>query len=52
MKPKLLNAPIGFCLGIALHDRYLVYRAAVLQSQVEMLERLWQRSTYPEEIIL
>ncbi|MBC1238029.1 hypothetical protein [Nostoc sp. 2RC] len=45
-------APVGFCLGIALYDRYLIYRAAVLQKQVEMLERLWQRSTYSKEIIL
>ncbi|MBD2494093.1 hypothetical protein [Nostoc sp. FACHB-280] len=45
-------APIGFGLGIVLYDRYLIYRAAVLQRQVEMLERIWQRSPYPEEIIL
>ncbi|MUG92586.1 hypothetical protein F7734_08990 [Scytonema sp. UIC 10036] len=45
-------SPIGFGLGIALYDRYVVYRTSVLQRQVEMLERLWERNTYPEEIIL
>ncbi|MGH1392753.1 MAG: hypothetical protein ACRAVC_01775 [Trichormus sp.] len=36
--------PIFVGLGIIIHDRYLVYRAAILKEQVEMLERLWQQS--------
>ncbi|UKO98939.1 hypothetical protein [Nostoc sp. UHCC 0870] len=36
--------PIFIGLGIIIHDRYLVHRAAMLKEQVEMLERLWQQS--------
>ncbi|MCF2146084.1 hypothetical protein IQ276_006395 [Desmonostoc muscorum LEGE 12446] len=39
-----LLTPICVGLGIIFYDRYLVYRAAVLREQVEMLERLWQQS--------
>jgi ABC-type polysaccharide/polyol phosphate export permease len=49
---SMFFAPISFCLGITLHNRYVAYRATVLQRQVEMLERLWQRNTCPKEIIL
>jgi hypothetical protein len=37
---------IPIILGILafLYDRYLIYRAAIFQRQVEMLERLWQQS--------
>lgn len=40
----ILLTPIFIGLGIIVYDRYLVYRAAVLQQQIEMLERLWQQS--------
>ncbi|AFY30667.1 hypothetical protein [Calothrix sp. PCC 7507] len=39
-----LLIPIFFGVGIIVYDRYLVYRAAVFQEQVEMLERLWRQS--------
>ncbi|MBD2386479.1 hypothetical protein [Cylindrospermum sp. FACHB-282] len=39
-----LIIPIGIGLGIIGYDRYLVYRAAVLKQQIEMLEKLWQQS--------
>jgi len=39
-----LLTPICVGVGIIFYDRYLVYRAAVLKEQVEMLERLWQQS--------
>ncbi|MDZ7959880.1 MAG: hypothetical protein RMY34_18690 [Aulosira sp. DedQUE10] len=39
-----LLTPICVGLGIIVYDRYLVYRNAVFQEQVEMLERLWQQS--------
>ncbi len=39
-----LFVPICVGFGILFYDRYLVYRAAVLQEQIEMLERLWQQS--------
>ncbi|BAY90090.1 MULTISPECIES: hypothetical protein [unclassified Tolypothrix] len=39
-----LLTPICVGLGIIAYDRYLVYRNAVFQEQVEMLERLWQQS--------
>lgn len=37
---------IPICIGLVTigYDRYLVYRAAVFQEQVAMLERLWQQS--------
>ncbi|WP_017656028.1 hypothetical protein [Fortiea contorta] len=38
-----LLIPIFFGVGIIIYDRYLVYRAAIFQEQVEMLERLWQQ---------
>lgn len=34
--------PIFLGTLVFFYDRYLVYRAAVFQQQVEMLERLWQ----------
>ncbi|MBW4498421.1 MAG: hypothetical protein KME57_02225 [Scytonema hyalinum WJT4-NPBG1] len=34
--------PIFLGTLVFLYDRYLIYRAAVFQQQVEMLERLWQ----------
>lgn len=40
----ILLTPICVGLGIIVYDRYLVYRAAVLKEQIEMLERLWQQS--------
>ena len=40
----VLITPIFVGLGIIVYDRYLVYRAAILKAQVEMLERLWQQS--------
>jgi hypothetical protein len=39
-----LLTPICVGLGIIIYDRYLVYRNAVFQEQVEMLERLWQQN--------
>ncbi|MBD2502357.1 hypothetical protein [Anabaena azotica] len=40
----ILLTPVFIGLGIIVYDRYLIYRAAVLQAQIEMLERLWQQS--------
>ncbi len=37
--------PCGVCLGIFLYDKYRTYRCALLQEQIEFLERLWQQST-------
>ncbi|NMG06913.1 hypothetical protein [Brasilonema sp. UFV-L1] len=34
--------PVLLGILIFLYDRYLIYRAAVFEQQVEMLERLWQ----------
>ncbi|MBD2438427.1 hypothetical protein [Nostoc sp. FACHB-110] len=45
-------SPVSFCLAMAVYDRYMTYRAAALQRQVEMLERIWQRHIYLEGIIL
>jgi hypothetical protein len=40
----VLGTPICIGLGVIAYDRYLVYRAAVLKRQIQMLERLWQQS--------
>jgi len=40
----ILLTPVCIGLGILVYDRYLAHRAAVLQEQIEMLERLWQQS--------
>ncbi|HEY9800317.1 MAG TPA: hypothetical protein V6D25_08155 [Leptolyngbyaceae cyanobacterium] len=40
----ILLTPVFIGLGIIVYDRYLIYRAAVLQEQIEMLEKLWQQS--------
>jgi hypothetical protein len=40
----ILGTPICLGLGIFAYDRYLVYRAAVLRRQIQMLERLWEQS--------
>ena len=40
----LLLIPIFLGVLAFLYDRYLMYRAAIFQKQVEMLERLWQHS--------
>ncbi|MBK1986796.1 hypothetical protein A0J48_004430 [Sphaerospermopsis aphanizomenoides BCCUSP55] len=40
----VLGTPICIGFGILGYDRYVVYRAAVLKAQIEMLERLWQQS--------
>ena len=39
-----LSIPILLGILIIVYDRYLMYRAAIFQQQVEMLERLWERS--------
>lgn len=39
-----LFIPLCVGFGILFYDRYLVYRAAILQEQIEMLERMWQQS--------
>ncbi|MEC4887412.1 MAG: hypothetical protein SAL70_39800 [Scytonema sp. PMC 1070.18] len=36
--------PIFVGVFVILYDRYLIYRASVLQQQVEMLERVWQNN--------
>jgi hypothetical protein len=36
--------PCGLGLGFYMHHRYRIYRTAVLQKQIETLERLWQYS--------
>jgi len=40
-----LVLPCGLALGIFLYDKYFVYRSAVLNEQIEFLERLWKQST-------
>jgi hypothetical protein len=40
-----LVLPTGLVLGIYLHDKYSAYRSAVLNEQIERLERLWKQTT-------
>ncbi|AFY50405.1 hypothetical protein Nos7524_4660 [Nostoc sp. PCC 7524] len=39
----IILIPVFIGLGIIIYDRYLMYRAGILQEQIEMLERLWQQ---------
>lgn len=36
--------PVGFGLGLFLHDRYQAYRSAMLDAQIKLLEKLWEQS--------
>lgn len=36
--------PVGFGLGIFLHDRYQARRSATLAAQIKLLEKLWEQS--------
>jgi hypothetical protein len=36
--------PAGFGLGLFLHDRYQNHRAATLEAQIKLLEKLWEQS--------
>lgn len=36
--------PAGFGLGLFLHDRYQSQRAALLEAQIQLLEKLWEQS--------
>lgn len=44
----MLFTPIGLGLGIAVYDRYVIYRAAALNRQIAKLERLWQQNNILE----
>lgn len=37
--------PCGLVLGLFMYDKYSAYRLAVLNEQVERLEKLWKQST-------
>lgn len=37
-----LVLPCGLGLGIFLYNKYRVHRAAIIQEQIELLEKLWQ----------
>jgi hypothetical protein len=39
-----LVLPIGFSVGLLLHDRHQAQRTATLEAQIELLEKLWHRS--------
>ena len=40
--------PVGAGLGLFLHDRYQDQRAALLEAQIKLLERLWEQSPQAE----
>ena len=40
--------PAGFGLGLFLHDRHQQYRAAMLEAQIQLLEKLWKQSPQAE----
>ena len=44
MQWLFLFIPIFLGILTLVYDRYLMYRAAIFQQQVEMLEKLWQQS--------
>jgi hypothetical protein len=36
--------PIGFGIGLFIHDRHQAERAAALEAQIKLLEKLWEQS--------
>ncbi|XHX79110.1 MAG: hypothetical protein RBJ76_04025 [Stenomitos frigidus ULC029] len=39
-----LVLPIGFSVGLVLHDRHQAQRTAALEAQIKLLEKLWHQS--------
>lgn len=39
-----LVLPIGFSVGLVLHDRHQAQRTATLEAQIKLLEKLWHQS--------
>ncbi|HEY9655372.1 MAG TPA: hypothetical protein V6C50_07755 [Crinalium sp.] len=39
-----LVVPIGFSVGLVLHDRHQAQRTATLEAQIKLLEKLWHQS--------
>ncbi len=39
-----LVLPIGFGVGLVLHDRHQAQRTATLEAQIKLLEKLWHQS--------
>ena len=39
-----LVLPIGFSIGLVLHDRHQAQRTATLEAQIKLLEKLWHQS--------
>lgn len=44
----MICTPVSLCLGISLYIKYIVDRAAALNRQIEMLERIWQQNSVLE----
>ena len=39
-----LGLPVGFSIGLLLHDRHQAQRTATLEAQIKLLEKLWHQS--------
>ncbi|MBD2074426.1 hypothetical protein H6F86_11125 [Phormidium sp. FACHB-592] len=39
-----LVLPLGFSVGLVLHDRHQAQRTATLEAQIKLLEKLWHQS--------
>ena len=39
-----LVLPVGFSIGLLLHDRHQAQRTATLEAQIKLLEKLWHQS--------
>ncbi len=42
----LICIPASIGIGFLAYDKYLIYRAEVYRKQVEILEKMWQKSNY------
>ncbi|BAZ11440.1 hypothetical protein NIES4071_32660 [Calothrix sp. NIES-4071] len=42
----LICIPAGIGISIFAYEKYLIYRAEVYRKQVEILEKMWQKSNY------
>lgn len=46
LESLLICIPVSIGVSIYAYEKYLIYRAEVYRKQVEILEKMWQKSNY------
>ncbi|RUT07162.1 hypothetical protein DSM106972_024230 [Dulcicalothrix desertica PCC 7102] len=46
LESLLICIPVSIGVSIFAYEKYLIYRAEVYRKQVEILEKMWQKSNY------